>query len=78
MTNIEKYRQAFITLFGVKEQVLQKLTYQGVDAWDSVGHMSLITELEDIFDIMMETDDIIEFNSFKKGYEILKKYGIDL
>ena len=78
MTNIEKYRQAFITLFGVKEQVLQKLTYQGVDAWDSVGHMSLITELEDTFDIMMETDDIIEFNSFKKGYEILKKYGIDL
>ncbi|MCX6286377.1 MAG: acyl carrier protein [Bacteroidetes bacterium] len=74
MTNIEKYKQVFITLFGVKEKELQKLTYQGVDAWDSVGHMGLITELEETFNIMIETDDIIDFNSFLKGYEILSKY----
>ena len=74
MTNIEKYKQVFIKLFGVKEKELQKLKYQGVDAWDSVGHMGLIAELEETFNIMIETDDIIDFNSFLKGYEILNKY----
>ncbi|MCX6246942.1 MAG: acyl carrier protein [Bacteroidetes bacterium] len=74
MTNIEKYKQVFITLFGVKEKELQKLNYQGVDAWDSVGHMGLIAGLEETFNIMIETDDIIGFNSYLKGYEILSKY----
>jgi acyl carrier protein len=76
MTNTEKYNQTFIASFGVKEQELQKLAYQGIDAWDSVGHMNLITHLEETFDIMFETDDIINFNSYTKGYEILERYGI--
>jgi len=76
MTNIEKYEQIFITVFGVSEGELKKLTYQGVEAWDSVGHMELIAKLEDTFNIMIETDDMIDFNSFLKGYIILNKYGI--
>ena len=35
-----------------------------------------ISELEETFDIMMDTDDIIDFNSYKKGMEILNKYNI--
>jgi hypothetical protein len=27
---------------------------------------------------MIETDDIIDFNSYRKGFEILKKYGIGM
>lgn len=38
----------------------------------------LIASLEDEFDIMMEADDIIDFNSFEKGIEIMTKYGIDM
>lgn len=38
--------------------------------------MSLIAELEDTFNIMMDTDDIIDFSSYKKGMELLSKYGI--
>jgi acyl carrier protein len=76
MTNTEKYNQTFIVSLGVKEQELLKLTYQGVAAWDSIGHMGLIAALEEAFDIMMETDDIIDFNTYIKGREILKKYGI--
>ncbi|MEI7660931.1 MAG: acyl carrier protein [Bacteroidota bacterium] len=78
MTDIEKYNQTFVAIFGVKEQDLKKLTYQGIDAWDSVGHMSLVTGLEDTFDIMFETDDIIDFNSYLKGFDLLSKYGIRL
>ena len=39
--------------------------------------MSLIAELEEAFDIMMETDDIIEFSSYKKGFELVAKYEIE-
>ena len=78
MTNAEKYRQTFITALGVTKEELPDLTYQGVDTWDSVGHMGLIAGLEETFNIMIETDDIINFDSFIKGFEILGKYGIGL
>lgn len=78
MNNMEKYKQTFITVFGVSEEQLEGLEYQSIPEWDSVGHMSLIAELEDLCDIVMETDDIIEFSSYKKGIEILKKYQIEL
>ena len=76
MTNAEKYKQTFMASLGVAREVLPDLTYQSVDSWDSVGNMALIAALEETFNFMMETDDIISFNSFMKGYEILKKYGV--
>lgn len=60
----------------VEEGQLKGLSYQDVPAWDSVGHMGLISELEDAFDIQFETDDIVDFNSYEKGIELLKKYDI--
>ena len=57
---------------------MEELEYQGIDEWDSVGHMELIAELEDGFDIMMDTDDIIDFSSYKKGIELLKKYEVEV
>jgi acyl carrier protein len=38
--------------------------------------MTLIANLEESFDIAMDTEDVIDFSSFKKGIEILKKYKI--
>ena len=79
MTNLEKYINAFIEGLGVEETVVNsQLEYQSISEWDSVGHMSLISELEDAFDIEMETDDIVDFNSFDAGKEILKKYGVEI
>ncbi len=78
MTNLEKYNDAFITTFEITEDQLAGLKYQDIQAWDSVGHMSLIAALEDAFDIMFDTDDIIDFSSYEKGKEILSKeeYGV--
>lgn len=61
----------------IEKYQLDGLKYQDVPAWDSVGHMGLVSELEDAFDIQFETDDIVDFNSFDKGIEILKKYDVD-
>ena len=71
LTNTEKYTNAFVEALGVKEEQVEGLEYQAVTEWDSVGHMTLIAALEDAFDIMMDTDDIIDFSSYEKGKEIL-------
>ena len=78
MKTLGSYNKIFIDVFQISEANLNNLQYQGVELWDSVGHMSLIAALEDTFDIMMETDDIIDFSSYKKGIEILSsKYGVE-
>ena len=79
MSNLEKYNAAFVEAFEIREDQLAGLKYQDITAWDSVGHMTLIASLEEAFDIMMDTDDIIDFNSYEKGKEILSKeeYGVD-
>lgn len=71
MTNLEKYSEVFCETFEITADKLAGLKYQDIDAWDSVGHMTLVANLEDAFDIMMETDDIIDLSSFEKGQEIL-------
>lgn len=78
MTNLEKYVAAFKECLEVSDDQLETLEYQGVNSWDSVGHMSLMAALEDAFDIMLDTDDIIDFSSFQKGKEILRKYKIEI
>ena len=76
MNNNEKYNDAFRLSLQVDDIQLHNLSYQSIPSWDSVGHMSLIAGIEDAFDIMMDTDDIIDFSSYEKGKEILHKYGI--
>jgi hypothetical protein len=79
MNNLEKYNTVFLDSLQVTEQQLDGLSYQSVPLWDSVGHMALIATLEETFDIMMETDDIIDFSSYEKGMHILsEKYDVRL
>lgn len=79
MSNLEKYDQAFIESLEVSpDQLNADLVYQSVEAWDSVGHMGLMAALEDAFDIMMDTDDIIDFSSYEKGKDMLaSNYGVE-
>lgn len=78
MNNKEKYDKAFTDSLLIKKDVLKDLTYSSIPEWDSIGHMTLIADLEKTFNITMETDDIIDLGSYKKGIEILKKYKIDI
>jgi acyl carrier protein len=77
MTNKERYDRVFMGALNLQPQDLNDaLIYNSLPAWDSVGHMSMMAALETEFDIMMETDDIIDFSSYPKGMEILAKYEI--
>lgn len=77
MTNLEKYNEAMCKALEITVDKLEGLKYQQIETWDSVGHMTLVSNIEDAFEIMMETDDIIDFSSYEKGKEILSaNYGI--
>lgn len=77
MTNQEKLVQSFVESLGIKpEQVVDDLKYQSIEEWDSVGHMALVAELETNFDIMLDTDDIIDMSSVAIAKTILQKYDV--
>lgn len=78
MSNEDSYTKAFVETLGIDETQLAGLEYGKVNEWDSVGHMALVAALEEAFDIMMDTDDIIDLSSFEKGKEILRKYDVEL
>ena len=77
MTNLEKLTKVFVESFGITAEQTKGLQYQGLDQWDSVGHMSLVAAIEDEFDIQLDTDDIIDMSSFEKAQEILTKYNVE-
>ena len=79
MSNLERYINAFVEGLEIDRGIVKEgLEYQSIIQWDSVGHMGLIAAIEDAFDIMMDTDDIIDFSSYEKGMEILtNNYNIE-
>ena len=78
MTNLEKYNQAFIEVFGVNAEALNDNFAKDSVGWDSVHQLNIIALLEESFDIMFDPEDIMGFTSYKAGREILKKYEIEI
>ena len=77
MSSKEKYRDIFIQSLTIDEKKFhEKIKYNEIPEWDSIGHMTLMSSLEEKFSISMDTDDIVDFSSFKKGIVILEKYGV--
>ena len=75
--NAEVVRQAFSEALGIPiEQVSDELSYDSIPEWDSVSHMSLIAMLEDKFNVLLETNDILEMSSVKIAKEILSRIGV--
>ncbi len=76
--SLELYRNAFIKAFpGVNDP--ETLEFNSIPDWDSVGHMALVSEIEDAFSITLSTDDVIDLSSFAKGLEILRNnYNVEI
>ena len=78
MDNKEKYKSIFIESLAIdRSKFNENIKYNEIPEWDSIGHMTLMSGLEDGFNISIETDDIVDFSSFKKGMEILGKHKIE-
>lgn len=78
MSNLELFNQIFIKTLGILTSDLEGLKYNDVPSWDSIGHMALMSEIEEAFNIFFEVDDIINFSSYIEGVIILKKYNVEL
>ena len=78
MKNKDKYIEIFIKSLSIdKKKFKESIKYNDIPEWDSIGHMTLMSDLEDGFKISIDTDDVIDFSSFKKGIQILKKYKVN-
>ena len=78
MKNKNKYIEIFIKSLSIdKKKLKESIKYNDIPEWDSIGHMTLMSDLEDGFKISIDTDDVIDFSSFKKGIQILKKYKVN-
>ena len=73
----QQLKKAFSESLGIDGSVVyENLAYGSTQGWDSVAHMGLVAEIENTFDVMLATDDVIDLSSFSKAKEILGKYGI--
>ena len=77
MSNKEKLIGVFVSALGIAVEVAESAVFKETSGWDSVGHVNLMNEIEEAFDVSLEPDDILDFKSFKDGMEILKKNGIE-
>ncbi len=78
MTNLEKYDNLFMKNFKLTKDQLPGLKYRGIKVWDSMGHMNLMEDMEDTFDISIDTPDVLAFSSYEKGMDVLRKYGVEI
>ncbi|GAA2619384.1 acyl carrier protein [Paractinoplanes durhamensis] len=79
MSTLQKLREAFRTALDLPADApVDDLQYQDNEKWDSLAHMSLIATLEDEFEVMIDTDDVINMSSFQEAIKILGKYGVDI
>jgi acyl carrier protein len=76
---MNKLIDCFVRTFGIeREKVTLELAYQSIQQWDSVGHMALVAEIENTFDVVLDTDDIIGMSDVSKATAILQKHGVTL
>lgn len=75
---LEKLKKCFTDTLAIEQSLLIDSYSYGSKGWDSVAHMALIAAIEEAFDIMMNTEDVIDMSSFEKAKEIISKYGVNL
>lgn len=73
-TLVEKYNAVFEKVFSMAEEPVENMSYFKTRGWDSMGHMILMTEIENVFDVELSDDDMMQFYSYGEGIRILKKY----
>ena len=79
MEKLQKYNRIFEEIFGVENDELnEKFTMEEVGRWNSLAHISLISSIEDEFEIMFDPEDILAFDSYEQGKKILEKYNVEL
>lgn len=80
MSNVEKLNNILLEIFPslTVADLNDKLDKNNVDGWDSVHQLSIVSSLEDTFDIMLDVEDILKVDSYAHIKEILIKNDVEL
>ena len=79
MTNLEKYNDIFVQVFGADIALLgDNYSKETVSEWDSVHQLNIISLMEETFDLMLDPEDIMACISYNAGKEILARNGVEL
>lgn len=71
----EKLKRIFIKSLGLQQNIiLDHLVYNEIPEWDSIAHMTLVSDIEAEFDIMLDSADVIALNNFPKALQLVAKY----
>jgi acyl carrier protein len=69
---LPKVQEAFRASFDVDPQsVTMQTKADDVSGWDSVGHLSLAANLEEVFGISLDVDDLMEMESVEAIVRII-------
>ena len=78
MTPEQKLKDAFIQAIGLPADTdFSAVQYGVTDGWDSVAHMQLVAAIENSFDIMLGSDQVIGLSSYEKAKEIAGTHGVE-
>jgi acyl carrier protein len=70
-----KLKSIFAESLGINDNmIIDTLCYAEIPQWDSVAHMALVAAIEEGFDIMLDTEDVIDMSSFEKAKKIVAKH----
>ena len=69
----ERFDKIIMEVFEI-DAVDEAMTRENTEKWDSLLHLTLVSSIEDEFDIMLVTEDILNLNSYAEGLEIVAKY----
>ncbi len=63
----DKLKEIFSIIFDMDEsEITDDLSPKTNEAWESITHLMIITEIESVFDITIDEEIIPDLNSFKK------------
>ena len=72
--DLKKLEELFINILEIDDaSQVSSLAYRSIPTWDSVGHMALVAEIEDVFDIELSTQQVLDLSSFEKAVEIISE-----
>jgi acyl carrier protein len=75
----QRLKNVFSEVLGIPpSEINDEIAYDKSKGWDSLAHMALIAALDSQFDIMLDTDDVVDLSSYGKSKEILRKYGVQV
>jgi len=80
MNNLEKLNKVLRDVFDLKktEAINDDMGPDDIESWDSLGHVELITGLEEVFDISLDVVDISRMYTVGDIKKIVGKYGVQI